>query len=319
MGSGSQPHCERASLLGRWLALEGVHLLTGGGGGVMEAVSRAFYEISNRRGLVIGIVPCEEGSVRPKSGYPNPWVEIPIFTHLPLSGTRGEELLSRNHINVLSSDVVIALPGSAGTRSEVVLALSYQRSVVCYLESRDEIPGLPAEISVCSNLEGVQEFVRAKLREVRKIIALVEADHWNLSQEREFIENILCQRFNFLLVFYSLVVAGAFTTESQRNFSIVLTLGAIITSILAITIAHVQVRLDCILAGIKKQESHPTRKTKECIDKKTEEKKGVMWILWWLISRSWRKWIGYWIPLAFAISLIFGAICGWMKWLRPGP
>ena len=166
MGSGSQSHRERASHIGRWLALEGVHLLTGGGGGVMAAVSQAFYETSNRRGLVIGIVPCEEGSVRPKSGYPNRWVEIPIFTHLPLSGTRGKEVLSRNHINVLSSDVIIALPGSAGTGSEVVLALSYQRSVISYLESRDEIPGLPAEIPVCSDLEGVQEFVRAKLRTI---------------------------------------------------------------------------------------------------------------------------------------------------------
>ena len=72
----------------------------------------------------------------------------------------------RNHINVLSSDVVVALPGSAGTGSEVALALSYQRSVFCYLESRNEIPGLPAEIPVCSNLEGVQEFVRARLRTI---------------------------------------------------------------------------------------------------------------------------------------------------------
>ena len=166
MGSGSKPHRERASLLGHWLALEGVHLLTGGGGGVMAAVSQAFYETSNRSGLIIGIIPCEEGSVRPKSGYPNPWVEMPIFTHLSLSGIRGKELLSRNHINVLSSDVIIALPGSAGTGSEVALALSYQRAVVCYLESRDEIPELPAEIHICNSLEEVQEFVRAKLSTV---------------------------------------------------------------------------------------------------------------------------------------------------------
>jgi uncharacterized protein (TIGR00725 family) len=164
MGSGSQSYRERASRIGRWLALEGVHLLTGGGGGVMAAVSQAFYETPNRRGLVIGIIPCAEGSIRPKPGYPNPWVEIPIFTHLPLSGRRGTEPLSRNHINVLSSDVVIVLPGDAGTRSEAALALSYKRPVVGYLEARDEIPGLPTEIPICRDLEGVQEFVRARLR-----------------------------------------------------------------------------------------------------------------------------------------------------------
>jgi uncharacterized protein (TIGR00725 family) len=141
-----------------------VHLLTGGGSGVMAAVSQAFYETPNRRGFVIGIIPCAEGSIRPKLGYPNPWVEIPIFTHLPLSGKRGTEPLSRNHINVLSSDVVIALPGDTGTRSEVALALSYNRPVVGYVESRDEIPGFPIEIPVCSTFEEIQEFVRARLR-----------------------------------------------------------------------------------------------------------------------------------------------------------
>ncbi|HUT02907.1 MAG TPA: DNA-binding protein, partial [bacterium] len=39
LGSGSEPHEEKAKPLGEWLAREGVHLLTGGGGGVMEAVS----------------------------------------------------------------------------------------------------------------------------------------------------------------------------------------------------------------------------------------------------------------------------------------
>ena len=39
----------------------------------------------------------------------NRFVELPIRTHLHLSGAQGTELASRNHINVLSSDVVIAL------------------------------------------------------------------------------------------------------------------------------------------------------------------------------------------------------------------
>ena len=38
MGSGTTPHADLAIPLGRALARMGVHLLTGGGGGVMEAV-----------------------------------------------------------------------------------------------------------------------------------------------------------------------------------------------------------------------------------------------------------------------------------------
>ncbi len=70
MGSGSRLHLERASALGRWLAECGVHLLTGGGGGVMAAVSKSFHATPNRRGLVIGVLPCDESPSNPKEGYP---------------------------------------------------------------------------------------------------------------------------------------------------------------------------------------------------------------------------------------------------------
>ena len=163
MGSGREPHRERAQAVGRWLAQEGVHLLTGGGGGVMAAVSQAFCETSGRRGLVLGIIPGSDDGGRGKPGYPNEWVEVPVYTHLTRSGKSGTVVGSRNHINVLTSDVVIALPGSHGTSSEVALALQYGRPVVCYLGSRDEIPDLPDEVPVIGDLEGLQAFVRAQL------------------------------------------------------------------------------------------------------------------------------------------------------------
>ena len=170
MGSGSRPHLERASALGGWLAKCGVHLLTGGGGGVMAAVSRSFYDTPNRRGLVVGVVPCDEsleeskaGGPNPKDGYPNQWVEIPILTHLPSSGERGMEPMSRNHINVLSSDVIVALPGDAGTLSEVRLALRYERPVIAFVESDEEIPGLPDSVPISTSLEGVQTFLMTQL------------------------------------------------------------------------------------------------------------------------------------------------------------
>jgi uncharacterized protein (TIGR00725 family) len=165
MGSGSVAHQGRARALGRWLAGEGVHLLTGGGGGVMNAVSRAFSEVPARRGLVIGIVPsaAEGTATEPRQGYPNPWVEIPVFTHLHLSGRSGTDPMSRNHINVLSSNVVVALPGGSGTASEVSLAIRYGRPVIAYLRARDEIPRLPAAVRAESDLEKIKEFVREKI------------------------------------------------------------------------------------------------------------------------------------------------------------
>jgi len=165
LGSGSESHEEKTKPLGEWLAREGVHLLTGGGGGVMETVSRAFHRVSPRKGLVIGILPgtATDSGYSPKQGYPNPWVEIPIYTHLPKSGVEGTDPLSRNHLNVLTADVLIALPGSHGTASEVILAMRYGRPLIAYLENRKQIPELPDEVEVTSDLEAVKAFVRAQL------------------------------------------------------------------------------------------------------------------------------------------------------------
>lgn len=161
MASGTTAHERKARQVGRWLAAEGVHLLTGGGGGTMAAVCAAFAETPDRRGRVVGILPCRPGEpTRPRDGYPNPWVEIPVYTHLPYSGDRGTDDRSRNPINVLSSDVVVALPGGAGTASEVRLAVHYGRPVIAFLDRRTDIPDLPDAVPDTSDLTVVQDFVR---------------------------------------------------------------------------------------------------------------------------------------------------------------
>jgi uncharacterized protein (TIGR00725 family) len=167
MGSSEARHPRRAWSLGSWLAAEGVHLLTGGGSGVMAATSEAFASVAGRRGLVIGILPLvPAGSPASRGPYPNPWVEISIATHLPLLGDQGSEPLSRNHINVLTSDVIVALPGGPGTLSEVQLARHYGRPVVAWLFRRDEIPGLPEDVLVEADFERIKDFVRARIGEI---------------------------------------------------------------------------------------------------------------------------------------------------------
>ena len=162
MGSSTNALIDRATALGLWLATQNVHLLTGGGGGVMEAVSKAFHSVNERRGKIIGILPgtVDGSKYQPMPGYPNPWIEIPIRTHLPLSGLSGTDLASRNHINILTANVIVALPGSHGTASEVRLALQYQKPLVAFLAAREDIPGLPLEAYVEPVFEKVKSFVR---------------------------------------------------------------------------------------------------------------------------------------------------------------
>jgi uncharacterized protein (TIGR00725 family) len=162
MGSSTRGFEDLAGPLGRWLAGAGVHLLTGGGVGTMEAVSRAFAEGHPRAGLVIGVLPADlpDGIVVPRAGYPNPSVELAIFTHLPLSGITGTDPRSRNHINILSSDVVIVLPGNEGTESEMTLAVRYGKPVIAFF-GEHEVGWTPPEgVPVARSLEEVEAFVR---------------------------------------------------------------------------------------------------------------------------------------------------------------
>ena len=170
MGSSRQAYPEKTRPLGRWLARTGVNLLTGGGGGVMAAVSEAFCSVEQRSGRVIGVIPATDsttGAALP--GDPNQWTEVPIRTHLPMLGDSGEDPLSRNHINILSSDVIVALPGTAGTASETRLAMRYGRPIVAFLEPGDEIPGLPGDIPVKDSMGGIQAFVENHLERISRV------------------------------------------------------------------------------------------------------------------------------------------------------
>ena len=100
---------KQAQLIGEAVAKRGYVLLTGGGPGLMRAASEGAHRAG---GLVIGILPNERE--RPLPGFPNEFVDIPIYTGMSDA---------RNVINAKTPHVLIALNGSVGTLSEIALAL----------------------------------------------------------------------------------------------------------------------------------------------------------------------------------------------------
>lgn len=90
-------------------------------------------------------------------------------------------------------------------------------------------------------------------------------DNWGMSQERAFIENLLCQRFNFFMVFFSIVVAGAIGTidfsSSKVNLIVsiaVLIVGSVICWLLKSVLKRSQEKLDIILDHLIPAE-HPAK------------------------------------------------------------
>ncbi|MBI9076934.1 MAG: TIGR00725 family protein [Desulfatibacillum sp.] len=113
-GSASQESIECAYELGRLIASEGWVLLNGGrAAGIMEASAKGAREAG---GLTVGVLPDMDTS------QTSDYIDIPILTGMNAA---------RNYINVLSSQVVVACPGGAGTLSEIALAMKSKRPVIC--------------------------------------------------------------------------------------------------------------------------------------------------------------------------------------------
>jgi len=105
---GSQCSPKEARLaeeVGRELARQGVILVCGGLGGVMEAACKG---ANSEGGVTIGILPGENHQAA------NPYVQIPIVTGIGHA---------RNMAVVKSAQAVIAIGGSYGTLSEISHAL----------------------------------------------------------------------------------------------------------------------------------------------------------------------------------------------------
>ncbi len=108
---------------GRLIAEQGAVLICGGLGGVMEAAARGAKEAG---GLTVGLLP---GLYREDA---NPYIDIPLATGLGHA---------RNALITRAAQGIIALPGGAGTLSEIALGLKMGRPVIG-LTAWEEIDGV---------------------------------------------------------------------------------------------------------------------------------------------------------------------------------
>lgn len=101
-----------AHKIGRTIAKVGAILVCGGLGGAMEQVSKG---AKDGGGVTIGLLPGK------KKGDANPYIDIALPTSIGYA---------RNACVACSADVVVALPGSYGTESEICYAIVYGRPVI---------------------------------------------------------------------------------------------------------------------------------------------------------------------------------------------
>ncbi len=104
-----------AERIGEMLGRLGCVVISGGGTGVMEGVSRG---ASRAGALTIGILPGADLDAG------NGWLDVVIPTGIGYA---------RNSANVLAADLVIAIGGSSGTLSEIAYAWLYDKPVIAWV------------------------------------------------------------------------------------------------------------------------------------------------------------------------------------------
>lgn len=118
---------------GRLIGANGAILICGGLGGIMEAAARGAKEAG---GLTVGVLPDYQ---RDRA---NPFIDVALPTGMGHA---------RNVIVAAAGDVVVAFPGTHGTRSEISIALKLGRPVIG-VGNWTTIPGVK-HVSTIKNLE----------------------------------------------------------------------------------------------------------------------------------------------------------------------
>jgi uncharacterized protein (TIGR00730 family) len=132
------PAYERARELGRGLAAEGLAVITGGGGGSMEAANRGAQEAGGRSiGLNIEL---------PREQVPNPYVDLGLEFHY---------FFVRKLMFVRYANAFVVLPGGLGTLDELFEALT--------LIQTGKISHFPVILYGSDYWNGLREWIRASV------------------------------------------------------------------------------------------------------------------------------------------------------------
>lgn len=144
MGGGSVPEAveDQARELGAAVTRRGWVLVNGGrDAGVMRASAEG---ARGEEGTVVGILPGTDADEAA------PGLDVAVVTGM------GE---ARNHVNVLTSDVVVCLPGAAGVLSEAALAAKTGTPLVLVGWSDEEVP--PVLAQAAERVASVEEALAA--------------------------------------------------------------------------------------------------------------------------------------------------------------
>jgi disulfide bond formation protein DsbB len=147
----------------------------------------------------------------------------------------------------------------------------------------------------------------------QKIINTIEVQKkadWSYYSEREFVENLVSQRFNYFIVIYSLFITAIATVKDVRSLIIILSLGILILSFIGFTIYRTHIWLDIVFKIL-----HNLQEKDHLFEIIRTEQKSLKWIK--RDHGSVNKLMGIYIPLFCLLTLIIGLILVLTGCLKP--
>lgn len=101
---------------------------------------------------------------------------------------------------------------------------------------------------------------KKKLRRRLRHSVTCQTQPWDLSQERQFMENLVGNRFNWLMVLFGVILVYAFSVQGLDERCTILCCGTIVVFAMAYTVHRAQVKLDYILRLLHRTNGHPVRR-----------------------------------------------------------
>jgi len=120
---------------------------------------------------------------------------------------------------------------------------------------------------------------------------------WTFFEERQFMENLLQTRFNFLIAVYALFFTAFFTCKNNNEKLIIAIIAFVVIFLMSLTILRIYIKVDALLSIIYKLNKKYTPKM---IDKVLGRCSGFL--------PNVNKLIGIVIPMILVISTVLGIV-----------
>ena len=166
------------------------------------------------------------------------------------------------------------------------------------------------------------ELTEDKILEIRKTYLFQKAEKklqgggWDFWEERVQVENLLCQRFNFLIVCYSLFIAAFAVITDRTSKLILLCIGCIVIWFISIFVRRAWFKLDYNLKCLFVL--HEKYNGIQMIDEYAAEKGKLIKCILKCLGIRYNQIIGSIIPNLMWISLAIGILAITLGWWDGG-